>query len=270
MPRSTARLLRRILRTTTEHDPVWRETNEEVARALGLDRSTVVRGVARLCVAGLIEPLSIKGGRGRPSEYVVDRLKAVECLRRGRLPEVRRGRRPRDAERLVEGVPGGAPAKEDGPRAKSAPAASLGLPFLPSLVSVVPGGSYDRALATPDGVSVPSGVPAGSPVLARFRNWWDGQHPEFRKALGVSGLAFAALGAISGALLGGRRNAVLGALAGGVVGVTAESAMWPRAKRRATLIPEQSSADGEGTSMESMPTDVIDWIARSTLASRPT
>jgi len=54
-----------------------------VAKALKVDRSTVVRIVKRLRCLGALRPLDITGGRGKVSQYAVDREKARALLRQG-------------------------------------------------------------------------------------------------------------------------------------------------------------------------------------------
>lgn len=83
LSRNARRLLKRIIKVTSEDDPVWAEGTEEVSKALKLNRSTVVRLLNRLCRFGVLKPLDITGGRGKVSQYAVDRRKAQLLLRRG-------------------------------------------------------------------------------------------------------------------------------------------------------------------------------------------
>ncbi len=83
LSRNARRLLKRILVATTEDDPIWLEVNEDIARALKINRSTVVRLTKRLCQVGVLQPVNTKGGRGRPSQYRVHREKAQALLRHG-------------------------------------------------------------------------------------------------------------------------------------------------------------------------------------------
>jgi len=83
LSRNARRLLKRILVATTEDDPIWLEVNEDTARALKINRSTVVRLTKRLCQVGVLQPVDTKGGRGRPSQYHVHREKAQALLRHG-------------------------------------------------------------------------------------------------------------------------------------------------------------------------------------------
>jgi len=83
LSRNARRLLKRILRGTSEDTPVWAEGTEKVAKALKVDRSTVVRIVKRLRCLGVLRPLDITGGRGRVSQYAVDREKARALFRQG-------------------------------------------------------------------------------------------------------------------------------------------------------------------------------------------
>ena len=83
LSRNARRLLNRILMATSEDNPVWAEGTNEVAKALKVDRSTVVRIVKRLRGSGVLRPLDTTGGRGRVSQYTVDREKARALLRQG-------------------------------------------------------------------------------------------------------------------------------------------------------------------------------------------
>jgi len=83
LSRNARRLLNRILTATSEDNPVWAEGTNEVAKALKVDRSTVVRIVKRLRGSGVLQPLDLTGGRGRVSQYAVDRGKARALLRQG-------------------------------------------------------------------------------------------------------------------------------------------------------------------------------------------
>jgi hypothetical protein len=97
---NTRRLLKRVLTTTSEDTPVWAEGTEEVAKALKVDRSTVVRIVKRLRCFGVLRPLDITGGRGKVSQYAVDRGKARALLRQGywELAEEARAEKPMHKE----------------------------------------------------------------------------------------------------------------------------------------------------------------------------
>jgi len=83
LSRNARRLLKRILTATSEDTPVRAEGSYEVAKALKVDRSTVVRIVKRLRCFGVLQPLDLTGGRGRVSQYAVDRGKARALLRQG-------------------------------------------------------------------------------------------------------------------------------------------------------------------------------------------
>lgn len=83
LSRNARRLIRRILAQTRDENPVWCEGNEDVAKALNMDRSTVVRIVKRLCQTSVLQPVDTTGGRGRPSQYLVNRGKAQALIRDG-------------------------------------------------------------------------------------------------------------------------------------------------------------------------------------------
>lgn len=81
--RNALRLILRILAATRDGDQVWCEANEDVAKALKVHRATVIRTVKRLCQTGVLQPIHTSGGRGKPSQYVVDREKAQALIRSG-------------------------------------------------------------------------------------------------------------------------------------------------------------------------------------------
>jgi len=83
LSRNARRLIRRILAQTRDENPVWCEGNEDVAKALNIDRSTVVRIVKRLRQSSFLQPVDTTGGRGRPSQYLVDRGKAQALVHDG-------------------------------------------------------------------------------------------------------------------------------------------------------------------------------------------
>lgn len=83
LSRTEKRLLRRILKKTTDAHPVWAELNIHVAKCLSVDRSTIVRAIKKLINFDILSPLETRGGRGVPSSYWVDRARAQKLLRMG-------------------------------------------------------------------------------------------------------------------------------------------------------------------------------------------
>ena len=83
LSRNARRLIKRILAATTDENPIWSEGNEDVANALRVNRSTVIRIVKRLRLIGILQPVDTTGGRGRVSQYLVNRRKAQALLRSG-------------------------------------------------------------------------------------------------------------------------------------------------------------------------------------------
>ncbi len=86
LTKTEKRLLRRIIKRTTDDDQLWVETNTHVAKSLGVNRSTIVRSIDKLKKHGILCPAETKGGRGIPSSYIVDRAKAKELLRTEHWP----------------------------------------------------------------------------------------------------------------------------------------------------------------------------------------
>ena len=81
LSKAETRLLKRILRSVLPEHPVWAESNTEVAKVLGVDRSTVVRTIRKLKDHSVLFPVDIKGGRGVPFSYEVDIEKAKGILK---------------------------------------------------------------------------------------------------------------------------------------------------------------------------------------------
>lgn len=98
LPRTAEQLIRRIVKATEDGSETWAEANNEVARSLHVDRSTVVRMVRRMCEVGILAPVETKGGRGRASVYRVDRPLAEEALRSRRWPATDPNRRTEEAQ----------------------------------------------------------------------------------------------------------------------------------------------------------------------------
>jgi len=109
-----------------------------VAKALKVDRSTVVRIVKRLRCLGVLRPLDITGGRGKVSQYAVDGEKARALLRQGywELPKKARAEKPmhkeepcwaalQDQVRRDPSTPLGVTAVEANVQTLSAPKSSL-------------------------------------------------------------------------------------------------------------------------------------------------
>ena len=86
LTKTEKRLVRRIIKRTTDADRLWAETNAHVAKSLGVNRSTVVRAINRLKKYGILCPVETRGGRGIPSSYIVDRDKAKKLLHTGHWP----------------------------------------------------------------------------------------------------------------------------------------------------------------------------------------
>ena len=118
LSRNARRLWKGVLTATSEDTPVWAEGSEEVAKALKVDRSTVVRIVKRLRCFGVLRPLDITGGRGKVSQYAVDRGKARALLRQGYW-ELAEEAKPEKAVHKEE--PRRAGLQDRGQRVRSAP-----------------------------------------------------------------------------------------------------------------------------------------------------
>lgn len=104
LSRTASQLLRRISRAARDGTSNWAEPNTVVAKALHVDRSTIVRAVAKFCDTGILHPIETKGGRGRVSRYRMDLVAAQEALRTGRWPEAVGNRRSEPAPEGAQDV----------------------------------------------------------------------------------------------------------------------------------------------------------------------
>jgi len=60
LTKTEKRLVRRIIKRTTDADRLWAETNAHVAKSLGVNRSTVVRAINRLKKYGILCPVETR------------------------------------------------------------------------------------------------------------------------------------------------------------------------------------------------------------------
>lgn len=99
LTRTEKQLLKRAMKKASNHNGVWAESNSDVAKALKVDRSTVVRAIANLRAAGVLMPIDTKGGRGRVSSYLVNIERTKKLLKAGcwqKLPS----RTPQEGHRI--------------------------------------------------------------------------------------------------------------------------------------------------------------------------
>lgn len=217
LPRTAEQLIRGIVKATADGSRTWAEANNEVARSLHVDRSTVVRMVRRLCEVGILTPVETRGGRGRVSMYAVDRSLAEEALRSRRWPVDAPNQRTEEAqeegqkagqwEEPAQRMPpfreGGLPTQTPpcGARQNASPNSDAALGGKPLL------GDLDPSVLA--ALSGRFGIPA-APLPRGIHDWWEVQPETARRAIGATAVG-AALVAGAG-LLGGWRAAGVAAL----------------------------------------------------------
>ncbi len=217
LPRTAEQLIRRIGKATADGSETWAEANNEVARALHVDRSTVVRMVRRMCEVGILTPVETKGGRGRVSVYSVDRSLAEEALRSRRWPvDVRDRRTEQGQEEVQKAEERDEPTqrmhrfREDASSRQTPPCDTHHDPALNGDTALggrpLLGDLDSSALA---GLSARYGIPV-APLSRGIREWWEVQPEMVHRAIGATTVG-AALVTVAG-LLGGWRAAGVAAL----------------------------------------------------------
>ncbi len=218
LPHTAEQLIRRIVKATADGSRTWAEANNEVARSLHVDRSTVVRMVRRLCEVGILTPVETRGGRGRVSMYAVDRSLAEEALRSRRWPVDAPNQRTGEAQE--EGQKAGQweepaqrmpPFHEDASSDHVPPGDAhrdhdLNSDRVPGGYSFL-GGLDPSVLA---GLSARYGIPVAPLSHTGIREWREAQSADVRRAAAATSIE--AVLVVAAGLLDGWRAAMVAAL----------------------------------------------------------
>lgn len=242
LPRTAEHLIRRIVKATAGGSETWAEANDEVARALHVDRSTVVRMVRRLCEVGILDPVATKGGRGRVSVYSVDRSRAEEALRSRRWPLEAQNRLTQEMQKRAHEA---AHLEEPDPRTPPFPVGEVPGETAPIGGPQRSGPNTDRPSGAPplfgdldsavlEVLFSKSGSAGAFSLGSGLRRWWEAQPEGVRRAFRAGGVE-AGVVAVAG-LLGGWRTAAVAALLGAPIAIV--YALSPDKEKPATDVAE--------------------------------